>query len=349
MKRRLAPILALAGLISLFGARVAYSAPGDATRLSYAHTTAAACPDREALRAAVAKHLGYDPFFAVARQAVEVDIDADAERLTANMRFINEDGIIVGKRQLHEQPENCDELIAALALAISITLDPSAALENPHLAETSPSGAQQEGEPSAPEEPSSADVMSAGPKRTQPPSAVPSVSAHSRALLLAPTWSSLWRVGPVVAGGRLPATALGARMEGGARYGAFQGSLEFDGFLPVSRASNLGGSVVAGLVSAALVPCYAAQRWAACALFDVGVVTARGRGVPAPQRERELYAALGLRAALRQPLGARWALVATFDVTKTLNPLKLLLHDVPVWQAPPWSGAGALAMELGFP
>jgi hypothetical protein len=131
--------------------------------------------------------------------------------------------------------------------------------------------------------------------------------------------------------------------------GAFRGSLEISGFLPASKDSPNGGSVRASSISAAAVPCYATERLAACGIIDVGIIDARGVDVTEPKHERELYAAMGARAELRQPLGPRWALVLGAELLKNLAPLELRLHDATVWQAPAWSGAAALGVELRIP
>jgi hypothetical protein len=350
----------LAGLALLLAAPLARAAPGDATRLSYARTAAAAaCPDREAVRAAVARRLGYDPFFPVARQSIEVDIDADATQLTANMRFIDEDGMIVGVRQLHEQLGNCDELVASLSLAISITLDPSAALEGPRReapvsnetgpdappepAQASPEAAT-EASPEAAEEPSPEPRRAAKSQKASPPLALrPGAERRSQ------SWEALLRLQALLALGRLPSTAFGARLAAGVRGGALSGALEVSGFLPTSKDSPRGGRARASSISAAAVPCYASERVAACAIVDVGIIDARGVDVSEPQHQRELYAAVGGRAELKQPLTMHWALILGAELLKNLSPLELRLHDATVWQAPAWSGALALGVELKIP
>jgi hypothetical protein len=102
------------------------------------------------------------------------------------------------------------------------------------------------------------------------------------------------------------------------------------------------------LISAAAVPCYAAERFALCAVVDLGIIDAHGRDVTEPKREREMYAAVGGRAELRQKLARRWAVVLGAELTKTLTPLELRLHDATVWQAPAWSGAAALGVEVAI-
>src|SRR6185295_17631976 len=70
-------------------------------------------------------------FFPAARQAVVVEITSVDDGLHAELRLLDENGIIRGSRQLHERPGHCDELVASLALAISIALDPAAGLTLP--------------------------------------------------------------------------------------------------------------------------------------------------------------------------------------------------------------------------
>ncbi|MET0790445.1 MAG: hypothetical protein ABW061_02900 [Polyangiaceae bacterium] len=136
MKRGAGHFASRFGLLWLgFGplsASPASAAPGDATRLEYARSDGAGgCPDQASLQRAVVQRLGYDPFFHAAHQTVAVDITDVGSKLLARMRLVDEQGIIRGSRELNEQLGNCDELVASLALAISIALDPSAALGEP--------------------------------------------------------------------------------------------------------------------------------------------------------------------------------------------------------------------------
>lgn len=82
-------------LLSAVGSRRAVAAPGDATHLEYARSArAAGCPDREALKTAVQRRLGYDPFFPVARQSIVVEVSDFDDTLRARMQLLDEQGMI---------------------------------------------------------------------------------------------------------------------------------------------------------------------------------------------------------------------------------------------------------------
>jgi hypothetical protein len=316
----------------------AHAAPGDATRLSYSRArAAAACPDREALRTAVSKRLGYDPFFPVARQAIEVDIAAEGDMLTASMRFVNDAGIIVGSRKLSERPDHCAELVTSLALAISITLDPSAAFEDP----VAPVQREVDQVEDAPEV-TAAPVLVEAPPMAEPPSDRLPEPRRRPAPRLG------FRAAPVLAIGRLPNVAVGASVAVGARAGIAQGFLEVSGFAAASRASNQGGSVEASLISAALVPCASFARWSACGVGALGRLSAEGRDVDAGKRERRLYAAVGVRMEVKQAVGEHLTVFLGVDALKTFTPLTFRLHGVPVWQTAWGSFGAALGVELHF-
>jgi len=93
----------------------ARAAPGDATRLEYARSArAATCPDRSALQAQVSQRLGYDPVFHAARQTNTVEIIDVGDDFRAQMRLMDENGIIVGSRELREKIGHCDELVVTI-------------------------------------------------------------------------------------------------------------------------------------------------------------------------------------------------------------------------------------------
>src|SRR5690349_18574327 len=93
------------------------------TRLVYARTPEASdCPDEPALAAAVAARLGYEPFSPWGDQTILATVMRRGGALVGRAELIDHDGIAQGSREV--QNPQCNELILALALAISITLDP---------------------------------------------------------------------------------------------------------------------------------------------------------------------------------------------------------------------------------
>jgi hypothetical protein len=65
------------------------------SRLVYARGqgTEASCPDEAALRQAVVKRVGYDPFFPFAKFTVTASLKRDGGKLTGHVELVGEDGI----------------------------------------------------------------------------------------------------------------------------------------------------------------------------------------------------------------------------------------------------------------
>jgi len=323
-----------------------HAAPGDATRLEYARSAqAAACPDRNQLATQVSKRLGYDPFFPAARQTISVAIiDVDGE-LRAQMRLMNETGIIVGSRELHEQAGHCDELVASLALAISIALDPSAALgEEPAIvskAEAAPpvpakTPPEPEREPVADEHPPKPKQARAEP-HTRPVEPNDPVRFALRATLLADV-------------GTAPALAFGYRLGldvGGKRYRI---GAEFVQHLPTNSEITGGGSARTSLLGGTLVPCFAWESLAACGLITLGSLQARAQGIPYPSSGQSvLYTALGARFEFAPTLAPNLQLVTQLEAMKPLDPISLQVGGEEIWQTPVLTAAAGLGVRWRIP
>jgi hypothetical protein len=339
-------------VIALCEAR-ASAAPGEATRLDYARSDHAAnCPDREALQSAVVKRLGYDPFFPVARQTIVVEILDGEAGLRAEMHLVDADGIIRGSRELSESRGHCDELVAALALAISIALDPSAALgeesadaQPAATADAKPAEAQasENSDPSAsesapPPQPAAAGSAAkhhAPPTKTQPPRYAKGTPIGLRA-------------GVFGSFGVAPALAAGFRLGASVRRDWFELTAEFSDQLEASRTAGDGGSVIGSLAEATLAPCFAPNVLAACALLNLGSLKSRGKDVPQPVNQRSLYAALGARVELSPQLFDNLHLLVNADVLKSLTPITLRLRGEDIWHTPFVSLAASLGLEWRF-
>ena len=342
-------------VIALCGAR-AQAAPGDATRLDYARSDrAASCPDREALQSAVVKRLGYDPFFPVARQTIVVQVLASEVGLHAEMHLVDADGIIRGSRELSEQREHCDELVAALALAISIALDPSAALgEGP--ADAQPAATAEATKPTGPESDRPAEAQT---KASQSAPATQPAAAGSATKRRAPPTKTQpqrhpkgtpigLRAGVFGSLGVAPALAAGFRFGASVRRNWFELAAEFSDQLDASRTANEGGSVIGSLAEGTLAPCVASHTLAACGLLNLGSLKSQGKDVPQPVNQRSLYAALGVRVELSPQLFDRLHLLVNADAFKSLTPITLRLHGEDIWHTPFVSLAASLGLEWRF-
>lgn len=322
--------------------------PGDATRLEYARDDGAQhCPDRTALREAVSKRLGYDPFFPAARQAIVVEITSVDDGLRAQLRLLDEDGIIRGSRELHERREQCEELVASLALAISIALDPAAALDVPERAgATAP----------AAEGGATADTTQTAPASEPPVEAKPPEPAHvattarpgSTSRAAQPSTHFVGRAQGFSALGTAPALAFGFRLGAGFQRDWFALSGEFADQLPTSTEVE-GGVASVSLLSFALVPCYS-RSWArGCVLASVGSLTTEGKRVPEPYRQSTVQVSVGARLAFAPALSKNLRLLIDLDVLKPLVPVTLRLQDRDVWSSPWLTAAAGLGVEVQFP
>ena len=339
---------ALLGVI-LSWSTLASAAPGDATRLEYARSDRAAnCPDQSALKAAVVKRLGYDPFFPAARQTIVVEItDVDAG-LRAQMHLIDENGIIVGSRELSERTEHCDELVASLALAISIALDPSAAMGiAPEPATAEPKPAERAEPPDSgrnqPDPPAPAPVppkkRRAPPQKKQPSKAGTEVPVGLRGTLFG-----------VV--GAAPKAALGWRVGPSMQWAWFKLSAEFvEQFSASSSEQPLGGSAKVSLLEGKLAPCFAFARTslAACGLLGIGALRSEGQNVENPSKQSNWNVTLGGRLEYRPRLVGPLHLLLNADVNRSLTPLTLRLRGETAWKTPFLAAALGAGAELLFP
>jgi hypothetical protein len=82
------------------------------------------CPEEMNLRMSVASRLGYDPFSPTASGAIVARLSRREEALSGSVEIIDEQGISRGRRELESRDDRCDELSRAMALSISIAVDP---------------------------------------------------------------------------------------------------------------------------------------------------------------------------------------------------------------------------------
>jgi hypothetical protein len=302
---------------------------GIASRLVYGRTPEAqACPDESALRHAVAERLGYDPFVVAARTTVVAEIFVDSGRLKARVNWM-EGGTTLGSRELVSDDGDCDELVAALALAVSIALDPMA------------TGAPETTEVTPPAPPANDEAFPAWETPTTAPASPVADVPRPRHGGRTPHALGLELGGGAhVLTGGLPAPSEGfslfARLRPAPWWSlALEGRID----LPVER-NAIGGS---GVVEAwswgtVLVPCGQFRFAAACALGELGEIIGKGKGVSSPRQERAFTAALGARALLTWPLAGSWGFEAHADVLASLSRTELGLNDSSVWRAPAVAG-----------
>lgn len=343
MTRRAFHIAALLAACAACASRV-HAAPGDATRLEYARSErASACPDRAALKAAVNERLGYDPFFPAARQTIVVEIIDAEDELHARMRLVDEQGMIVGSRELREKVEQCDELVASLALAISIALDPSAALGEAPASATQAGRAKPPPAEAAPE-PVPVLVAQEHPQKNSRPRVPPSqTSAVDRERLQlaarAAFFSDL---------GRAPALAFGWRLGLDLGRDWFRFAAEFSQQLPASKPLPEKGRARASLLTGTLAPCLSGATLSGCGVLEVGALQTRGEDIENPASHATLYAAVGARLEYTPRLVGELQLLTQVEALTPLTPVSLQVVGAEVWRSPFLTVAAGIGLRLRF-
>jgi hypothetical protein len=303
-----------------------------AAKLTYVRDIGAErCADEGQLRQAVAARVGYDLFFPWAQKTVVVEVRrSKPSGFRGVVQIVDDHGLIVGQRSLDSKGDDCDDLIRALALAISIAVDDRSLEYIPPKPEP----------PVAVDPPRSVDVtpLSAAPA----PALGRPVDAPKPETAPSTLSFSAW-VTPFLTFASAPAPALGAEAEAVASYRNVSLGLGIRADAPASVAVSAGGNVSTWLAAATVAPCL---RWSfgvsACGLAAAGWFAAEGQ-VASPNRDGEVFAAAGGRLGFDAPLGRRLVFVSHVDALAALTRFDVKVSDVSVFRVPPVSvavGAG---------
>jgi hypothetical protein len=319
------------------------------------------CPRAGDLEAAVAARLGYFPFRAGSSRAVVVRIERASRGLglRADVELRDAFGHPSGRRELTTPSDDCHELIASVAVAISLGLDPlglgrpsssgsvgaspSASTATPvppapPAVSAPPGGAIALPAPSKPE-PALAPSSSTPPVgATSPPrpGPAPVVPWQLRASLGSQLWSG---AGPEIALGWLAGVSV--------RRAAFSAALEGRADLR-STVRDGGTSADSSITTVGLAPCVHRGRVVGCVLAQLGSIVAEAHGIDQPRRDRSLYSALGARAGLELGLGGGLFLRPHLDLLVPLRRSTFFVDGRPLWTSPPVSGSAGLDLGIDF-
>jgi hypothetical protein len=295
---------------------LAYACPATAfpsTRLVYVRAQGAEqCPEQAAMRKAVATRLGYDPFFASSDKTVIVRVLRQAGHLTGQVELINEHGVQVGLREFSAEPDHCGDLIRAMALSISIAIDPkSAETYGRGPADESPESSSEPPEPAA-KEPASAAIS---PPRLRAP-------AHDEARPVEPRADSRWHASVGVAAigslGSAPQLTVGAGLFGALRWQAGSVALEGRADLPVTDQRTTVPLRTSTFVLNA-VPCLHFGVGLACAVGSLRWLSATRTDAGAESGTHP-YWAFGARVGAELPLNRTVGVLGYLDLMVAPQP-----------------------------
>lgn len=314
-------------LVTVVAVEPALAAPAPAAPLTYRLVFAggkegAGCLDRQGLARAVDATLGRSPWSLTARRQVVVTLRRQGSRLLVEVRLLDERGHVAGLRRLGAVAAECAELERALALAISIAIDPTVVL-TPVAAVSRRKRA------------SAARVGAARPT-------LPRVAARRSA----PLRLSLGLAGHLALGSA-PAPSGGATLSLLARRRWIEFGLEgrLDGF---ARKGLGEGGVDAALLGGVGLVCGRWRMLFGCTTLTAAALIGGGVQLDDARRLTSLYLAPGLRLGAQLPLAGRFFLRggAQLDVPLRRARYRDSSSGTALWSAPPVAALFGLGLGV---
>jgi len=340
-------------------------------RLVYdAGPSSAVCPDEAGMRAAVRTRLGEDPFTdsSTATRTFALSIEAQGERLVGSVELKNEDGTSAGRRTVNGKAGACDELVEALALSVSLAINPDLVVESsgsatPGLPPPPPAPPADPAEPAGPAvvaEPAPKSVAPANPVTNTATQTVPQVWAVPATTDRGVEDGEERRVRLGVMTGAFAHGALGTG-PGAAAGGSvmvrvrtsshpsddgrihLRGSVgrrlhvdysvglegRFDG-LAQDRLPS-GGTVNSNLVAAVITPCAHLGAGFGCPALMAGKINAHSEDVASKAADSGVYVAAGGRVGTEVPLTEHLKIELRLDVLAPLVPVSIVFDGATVW------------------
>jgi hypothetical protein len=294
-----------------------------AARLAYRREVGAQrCADETALRQAVARRVGYDPFAPGAPLTITVDMSAKGPHLYGRVVVLDAGGTEKGAQTLESADLSCDDLLASIALAVSVVLD------------SEPQPRATQAEPAAPDNndgvpppirlsSSSANAQPPGPPDIQPPVSSDvkrDAATQARDLRAKPPRAlSLWVApGARASVGAWTALSAGPDLLVELRVGQLGIALEgrYD-----RTTVEVGSAAQAGVnrATGSLLPC-GHWGWAvACGLAAFGATWDSGNAT-FPQTASAPYLAFGGRLGVELPILSQLRVLGAVDVVGITKP-----------------------------
>lgn len=332
--------------------------PPHPTRLHYSlSANAADCPGEFALRTAVSARLGYDPFTSDARTIIETGIQRIRRSLRGSFLLVDARGHRTGTRTIVGRVGHCDDLVAAMGLAVSIAVDPmSIARTWPAPSSSPPSTSRAESSSRTPSSsapiagPATLIATSSGPARAPPTSSARPAPIARRSLRNVPTWALRFGLGADISYGVAPALTPGFALYGELRRNALSVALEARTALPRTTDSLMTpGRVTVAPALVSLAGCYHLHGAGFCAIFMSGFLIGSGTQFTAENVTAWVpVAAAGTRVTWEIPIVPALAVRARADAAVWLARPVFLADGATAWESPTIAASAGLDVVVRF-
>jgi hypothetical protein len=292
------------------------------------------CPGEEIVRSEVSSRLGYDPFFLWAERTIVAQVTGDGRQYRATVQLLDERGVVRGSRALSSPSDDCTQLIKAIALAISISIDPESVTQSgPKIAATDDSGRSSPVEQASdvpPTEPRLGAAVASPPTKEEAIDAsVPRAAPKIEPEIGVGIWSAV---------NLAPDVSVGGTIFGGARWGPAALYFELRQNLQAS-----GDGIAAALLTGAVVPCGRYDILFACLNASWGELRVEGA-----RSARATYMAVGGRLGVQVSVFRQLSLRFHLEGLKSLTETIVMRGDQQAWQLPAVSAALGTDASLRF-
>lgn len=298
------------------------------------------------MRDAVATRLGYDPFRPIASTTLTAEIRREKGIFRGRVRLVDEAGVERGARDLESRADDCRDLTAAMALSMSIAIDPLS-VTRPDRPVGSVSAPPPADEQPAVDDALRADAVAAPPASPPPAADLPSASPSARGEGGDPPRFVLG-AGGHVAFGIAPAAAIGFRISTEIATRRYAVALEGRFDLPASSDTAEGGRIRTSLAGGAIVPCVRIPLAWACGVVLVARVAAEAVEVTAPRSDGFLFLGAGARLFGSVPLPQDFGIRIGGDVLAHPVPFELTVNGRSVHRSSAVSALAGIALAHNF-
>jgi hypothetical protein len=276
----------------------------------------------------VSSRLGYDPFFAWAHDTLIAEITRESGAFRTQVKLVDENNLEHGAREISVRGDDCSDVIDALGLTISLTIDPSNALGGP-----APT-------PSGPATPAPATVAQV----PGPPEPLPHSIQSSPQL-----WSARVGLGAIASTNAAPSPTFGATGLIGAAWRSLSFDLEVRADWPAAGLSDVPPvQVRSWLAVGSLVPCGHLDGLFACPVLSGGVLWATAPNIAYPRVDSGAWLAAGARAGAEWSPFSRVSLQGYAELLGTITQNRLTVDGAGVYKFAPWSAGLGLAVVWRF-
>lgn len=307
-------------------------------------SSVADCVRETELQSAVVSRLGYDPFASNSRGLIVTRLARQDAQLMSSVELFDESGASRGKRELTTAAVSCDDMTRALALSISIALDPEHTGAPP-----------AEPTPAPPAEPTPAPPPAPRDEVVPPPATAPSSLAVQQPRQdVAPARRSAESV--AVSGsltalsmlGVAPAPAFGAALDLQTKWGSWALGMGARTARSAAAGVDNGAELTATLLAGQAEGCFQPGLVEYCGVGLLGASWARAGKVDTPRTAQGLFGALGARLGLVAPLSESISLLARGEALAVAWPVQAQVDGSTVWSAPAFAATLATGLQAHF-